>query len=475
VRTYACIGSPLPLPSRFVTTDKNPPSGPAGRVQDIFATDKSFASLGLCEPLVRAVTERGYVHPTQIQADLIPVILAGRDCLGQAKTGTGKTAAFGLPLLQLLPKDAEFSVLILVPTRELAIQVSKEIHDFARYTGHQVVPIYGGQPISTQAQKLQRKPAIIVGTPGRVMDLHERRMLSYDKVQYAVLDEVDRMLDIGFREDIRRILGSMKHHPQTVFVSATISADIEKLARQYLRDPEKIVTAAASLTVSQIRQSYFAVERWDKRKLLLHLLRKEEPALTLIFCRMKRTVDEVTMFLSKNGIDAHQMHGDMYQTKRDKVMDKLREGGLTVLVASDLASRGLDVDDISHVINFDIPEDPEIYVHRIGRTARAGRDGVAWTFVCPDQGELLTNIESLANIEIPVSAYSDFQPGSVPSDIRAQREIDETRKQSSMESKSRNLLTNKPDATDTMRFPGGLVPTQPPPKRLGGRLNTRRR
>ncbi len=463
------------LPSRFVTTDQNSPSGPAGRSQDIFAADRTFASLGLSEPILRALSDRGFTHPTQIQADLIPIVLAGKDCLGQAKTGTGKTAAFGLPALQLLSKDAPLSVLILVPTRELAIQVAKEIHDFARHTGHHVVPIYGGQPISTQVQKLQRGPAIIVGTPGRVMDMHERRLLSYDHVKYAVLDEVDRMLDIGFREDIRRILGSMKHHPQTVFVSATISPDIEKLARQYLRDPEKIVTSARSLTVSQVRQSYFAVERWDKRKLLLHLLRKEEPALTLIFCRMKRTVDEVTMFLSKNGIDAHQMHGDMYQTKRDKVMVKLREGELSVLVASDLASRGLDVDDISHVINYDLPEDPEIYVHRIGRTARAGREGVAWSFVCPDQGDLLTSIESLANIEIPVSTYDDFVPGVVPQDIHAQRELDQVRKQNSMESKSRNPLANKPDATDALRFPGGLVPTQPPPKRLGGRLTSRRR
>ncbi len=458
-----------------MTTEQTPPSGLAGRSQDIFAADQTFASLGLSEPILRAITERGYVHPTQIQADLIPIVLSGRDCLGQAKTGTGKTAAFALPALHMIPKDAALSVLILVPTRELAIQVAKEIHDFAKHSGHQVVPIYGGQPISTQVQKLQRGPAIIVGTPGRVMDLHERRLLSYENIRYAVLDEVDRMLDIGFREDIRRILGSLKNHPQTVFVSATISPDIEKLARQYLRDPEKIVTAAQSLTVSQVRQSYFAVERWDKRKLLLHLLRKEEPALTLVFCRMKRTVDEVSLFLGKNGIDAHQMHGDMYQTKRDKVMVKLREGGLSVLVASDLASRGLDVDDISHVINYDLPEDPEIYIHRIGRTARAGREGVAWSFVCPDQGDLLTSIESLANIEIPVSVYDDFVPGPVPADINAQRELDQTRRQNSMESKSRNPLANKPDATDLTRFPGGLVPTQPPPKRLGGRLTTRRR
>lgn len=457
-------------------TSQDPPSGAsAGRSQDIFAQDQSFASLGLSEPILRALDERGFKHPTRIQAELIPIVLSGKDCLGQAKTGTGKTAAFGLPALHLLRGDDALSVLILVPTRELAIQVAKEIHDFAKFTGHHVVPIYGGQPIATQARKLERNPSIIVGTPGRVMDLHERRMLSYSNIKYAVLDEVDRMLDIGFREDIRKILGAMKEHPQTVFVSATISPEIEKLARQYLRDPEKIVTTAKSLTVSQVRQSYFSVEHWDKRPLLLHLLKREEPALTVVFCRMKRTVDEVATYLAKHGIDAHTMHGDMYQAKRDKVMTRLREGGLSVLVASDLAARGLDVEDISHVVNYDLPEDPEVYVHRIGRTARAGRDGVAWAFVCPDQGELLTAIESLANIEIPRAHYDDFVPGPVPSDVRARRELEDQRKQASMESKSRDPLANKPDPTDATRFPGGLVPTQPPPKRFGGRLSTRRR
>ncbi len=458
-----------------MSTQETPPGDRPSRSQEIFAEDQTFEALGLSEPILRAIAGRGFVHPTRIQADLIPIVLRGSDCLGQAKTGTGKTAAFGLPALHLLSKDDPLSALILVPTRELAIQVSKEIHDFAKYTGHHVVPIYGGQPISTQVQKLERRPTIVVGTPGRVMDLHERRILPYTNVKYAVLDEVDRMLDIGFREDIRRILGSLKQHPQTVFVSATISPEIEKLARQYLTNPEKIVTTAKSLTVSQVRQSYFSVEHWDKRPLLLHLLKKEAPALTVVFCRMKRTVDDVANYLAKHGIDAHTMHGDMYQTKRDKVMGKLREGGLSVLVASDLAARGLDVDDISHVINYDLPEDPEVYVHRIGRTARAGREGIAWAFVCPDQGELLTAIESLANIEIPKSHYDDFVPGPVPGDISARRELETQRKAASMESKSRDILASKPDPADAAKFPGGLVPTGPPPKRLGGRLNTRRR
>jgi ATP-dependent RNA helicase DeaD len=447
----------------------------SNRSQDIFASDQTFDSLGLNAQIQQALDAKGFRHPTHIQAQLIPIVLRGSDCLGQAKTGTGKTAAFGLPALHLIGKDEALSTLILVPTRELAIQVAKELHDFAKFTGHHVVPVYGGQPISTQAQKLARNPSIIVGTPGRVMDMHERRLLPYDKVKYAVLDEVDRMLDIGFREDIRRILGSLKQHPQTVFVSATISPEIEKLARQYLKDPEKIVTTAKSLTVSQVRQSYFMVEHWDKRPLLLHLLKKEDPGLTVVFCRMKRTVDDVAKYLAKHGIDAHTMHGDMYQTKRDKVMGKLREGGLSVLVASDLAARGLDVEDISHVVNYDLPEDPEVYVHRIGRTARAGRDGVAWAFVCPEQGELLTAIESLANIEIPQATYDDFTPGPVPSDVAARRELEIQRKAASMESKSRDLLASKPDAADATKFPGGLVPTQPPPKRLGGRLGTRRR
>jgi ATP-dependent RNA helicase DeaD len=444
---------------------------------EIFDTTTTFAELGLAEPLAKAVAEMGFVHPTHIQAALVPVALSGRDVLGQAKTGTGKTAAFGLPVVHRLAETKDpFAALVLVPTRELAIQVTREIREFAKHTPLQTIAIYGGQPIRIQAAKLEKRPSIVVGTPGRVMDMHGRGLLPYEGIRVAVLDEVDRMLDIGFRDDIRKILGSLKHKPQTLFVSATISPEIEKLARSYMKDPEKIVTAAASLTVNQVAQSYLPVEPWDKRRLLLHLLKKEEPGLTVVFCRTKRTVDTVAQFLADKGIDAHAIHGDMFQNKRNKVIDQLRAGQLGVLVASDLASRGLDVEDITHVINYDLPEDPEVYVHRIGRTARAGRSGIAWSFVCPDQGELLTSIEMLANTEIPRLEYPDFEPGPVPAEVRAQRELDEKRRTDRSVAQNRfAVAVPVAEAADPSRFPGGIVPSAAPEKRLGGRTRTRRR
>jgi ATP-dependent RNA helicase DeaD len=446
---------------------------------ETFDTATRFADLKLPESLLQAITEKGFEHPTRIQAALLPVALSGRDCLGQAKTGTGKTAAFALPMLAKVEKGAAFSGLVLVPTRELAIQVAKEFQEFAKYSKHQVVAVYGGSSINTQTTQLKRGPEIIVGTPGRVMDMNQRGLLPYGNVKIAVLDEVDRMLDIGFREDIRRILGSMKHHPQTVFVSATISPEIEKLARSYMRDAEKIVSVEKSLTVSQVDQSYLPVDYWCKRRLLVHLLTHEEPELTVVFCRTKRTVDDVTEFLQKKKIDAFAIHGDMYQKARDKVMERLRGGHLSVLVASDLAARGLDVDDISHVINYDIPEDPEVYVHRIGRTARAGRRGIAWTFVCPDQGELLTNIEMLTNVEIVRKEYPDFDPGPPPADVVARREQEAKRREQIDTSKNR-FSADAPapaaaSAIDATKFPGGIVPTGQPLKRLGGRVGSRRR
>jgi len=450
---------------------------------DTFDTSVTFADLGLPAPLLRAVTDKGFVHPTRIQAALIPPALAGKDCLGQAKTGTGKTAAFGLPMLSRLDPKARFNGLILVPTRELAIQVAKEVHDLARHSGHSVAAVYGGHSIQAQAHKLEKGVSIVVGTPGRIMDMHSRGLLPYDRVEFAVLDEVDRMLDIGFRDDIRKILGSMKQRPQTVFVSATIAGEIERLARSYMNNPEKLVTFEKSLTVTQVNQSYLPVEPWDKRRLLLHLLTHEKPELTVVFCRTKRTVDQVAEYLAKHNVDAHAMHGDMFQKKRDKVMDRLREGGLSVLVASDLAARGLDVEDISHVVNYDLPEDPEVYIHRIGRTARAGREGVAWTFVCPDQGELLTAIEMLANIEIPRMEYDDFSPGPLPSEIVADRELSAKRREVSDRSKNRFALVpptvasagSAPEPVDLSKFPGGVVPTALPQRRLGGRVPGRKR
>jgi superfamily II DNA/RNA helicase len=272
----------------------------------------------------------------------------------------------------------------------------------------------------------------------------------------------------------------MRHAHQTIFVSATISDEIEKLTRQYMRDPQRLTLAESkSLTVSQVEQWHFNVQPWDKNRLLVHLLTHEEPALTLVFCRMKTTVDALTEHLNKHGVEAHAMHGDMYQGARNKVMEKLRGGQLSVLVASDLAARGLDVDDISHVINYDLPEDPDVYVHRIGRTARAGRKGIAWAFVTPDQGELLTAIEMLTNVEIPHKEFTDFQPGPVPEEVRIRRQRDVDRLERARSEPSRGMAVVPPTPAaaqaDASKFPGGLVPSARPAKTLGGRMRTRRR
>jgi ATP-dependent RNA helicase DeaD len=437
----------------------------------------TFAELRLSEPLQRAIDKLGWTTPTKIQREMIPPALEGRDILAQSQTGTGKTAAFGLPLLQRIEPEGPFQVLILAPTRELAVQVGDDLRQMARFTPVQVVTVYGGQRIRIQADRLKRGPAMIVGTPGRVMDMHGRGLLPYDTVRFAILDEVDRMLDIGFRDDIRRILGAISRDRQTIFVSATISQEIERLARQYMRDPEKIIATTSTLTVDEVKQRYFTVAAWDKKRLLVHLLTHEEPAVTLVFCRTKQTVDALSAYLRRKGIDAHAIHGDMYQSKRTRVMTKFRRGELAVLVASDLAARGLDVTDISHVINFDLPDDPEDSVHRIGRTARAGREGEAWSFATPEQGQLLQAIERLTNVEIPHEKYEDFEPGPVPADVVAQRERDEQRQEDLRAEYSRTPVTppSGGDAADATKFPGGVVPTALPARRLGGRLRTRRR
>lgn len=291
------------------------------------------------------------------------------------------------------------------------------------------------------------------------------------------------MLDIGFRDDIRRILKMCPESRQTVFVSATISSEIESLARSYARNAEKIVAAEGSLTVKLVKQFHLPVQPWDKRALLAHLLTHEEPALTVAFCRMKRTVDEVVQYLARKGIEAHAIHGDMYQAKRNKVIDQLRSGQLSVLIASDLASRGLDVEGITHVINYDLPEDPEIYVHRIGRTARAGRDGVAWSFVTPEQGPLLTAIELFINNEIPKLEYPDFRPGPVPQGVIQSKELDAKRAEVAKQfnrfaatgpAAIGHVASAAPEDADPTRFPGGVIPKAMPNKRMMGRVKTAR-
>jgi len=461
---------------------------------EVFDETKTFADLGIRNSVLKGIEELGFKHPTLTQSQLCPPIMSGRDILGQARTGSGKTAAFAIPLLCKLDKDAPFQALILAPTRELAIQITQEIDDLGKHTPIRATTVYGGQAVRTQAGKLSSGSHILVGTPGRVMDMLERGIIHFNNIKHVVLDEVDRMLDIGFREDIRKILDQTPRERQTVFVSATISGDIEKLARRYMKEPEKVVVHSGSLTVSLVEQHYLAVNAWDKKRLLLHLLTHEEPALTIVFCRLKRIVDELATGLTQRGVEAHAIHGDMPQGKRNTTMKKLRDGKLAVLIASDLASRGIDVDDITHVINFDLPDDAEVYVHRIGRTARAGKKGVAWSFVTPEQGEMLTEIEMLINAEIPRMDYPDFKPSERPPGFRdslpggrreggltlanapeAPAAAPEQKTNRIRESINPEMPVSEPDKVDETKFPGGIVPTKMPPKRLIRGIKSNRR
>ena len=444
---------------------------------DLFDQTVTFEQLGLRHSVCQGLTRAGYEQPTSIQAKLIRPILEGKDVIGQARTGTGKTAAFGLPLLHLADEQTRFQALILTPTRELAAQVAAEVNELGHHTPIRTACIIGGESMQQQTKSVQRGGHLVVGTPGRIMDLHARKQIHFQNIRFVVLDEVDRMLDIGFRDDIKKILGSIKTDHQIIFVSATIGPDIERLARTFMTDDaEKITTVAGSLTVARVEQKYLSVEPWDKRDLLRHLLTHEEPETTLVFCRTKATVHKVTQYLCSRKIAAREIHGDLHQRHRNQVMESMRQGELDVLIASDLAARGLDIEHISHVINYDLPEDPEIYIHRIGRTARAGRQGIAWSFVTSEEGQRLTEIEKLTGVLIEKMDYPDFNPGPVPQDIRDQRNR-ESAQLADRDSRHRQSIVDlKQLSEDQQRcmFPGGVVPKNIPARTLGSKFRSRR-
>ncbi|MDB5294193.1 MAG: hypothetical protein JWO31_176 [Phycisphaerales bacterium] len=490
---------------------------------------EAFAALGVRNSLLRGLAEAKFVTPSEIQALLIPRALAGVDILGQARTGTGKTAAFAIPVLQRVARGVPTQAIMLVPTRELCVQVESEIRRLAQFTPIRVVAVYGGQRIVAQMKQLEHGPEILVGTPGRVIDLLDRGLIDFANVRFVVLDEVDRMLDIGFRDDIRNILSRVKgmrrrlpredeveadrrragveerggegtgedgvlgedhsaargvadhqgdDEPepeaptegerlsdersreasgtqpvtdeddferggepsdfvasadadpqdvpfddfaghQTIFVSATISPEIERLGRRYMREPvEKLIAPGADdkPTVEKVAQAYFAVEPWDKYRLLRALLERERPDLAIVFCRTKRSAEKLAARLTADGIECREIHGNLNQNQRDRVMQGFRKGKFDVLVATDLASRGIDVADISHIVNYDIPDDPEVYVHRVGRTARMGAAGKAYTFVSRGQGDELNKVEALINMVIPAGTLEGWEPRPQPGD-----------------------------------------------------------
>ena len=342
-----------------------------------------FSDLGISEEILRAVEEMGYTQPSPIQLQAIPFVLQGRDLIGQAQTGTGKTAAFAIPIIDLV--DAEFNkpqAIILCPTRELAVQVEGEFQKLAKYHRKiNSVAIYGGESIDRQIRVLKKGVQIVVGTPGRVQDHINRGTLRLEDAGIIVLDEADEMLDMGFRDDIEAILQEMPEERQTVFFSATMAKPILDLTRKYQKDPEIIKVAKNELTVASIDQVFYEVKQSLKMELMVRLMNIHNYALSVVFCNTKRMTDEVTESLGARGILAEALHGDLSQAQRDKVMGKFRKGLCTVLVATDVAARGIDVDNVEAVFNFDIPLDEEYYVHRIGRTGRAGKSGTAITFI----------------------------------------------------------------------------------------------
>lgn len=370
----------------------------------------TFAELGLSEAALRAIAELGYEEPTPIQERTINLLLEGEDVIAQAQTGTGKTAAFALPILERLDTGKRVpQALVLTPTRELAVQVAEAFHSYSKYLRISVLPVYGGQPIERQLRALDRGVQVVVGTPGRVLDHIRRETLDLNDIRVVVLDEADEMLDMGFIEDIETILKETPDERQMALFSATMPSPIVALGERYMHTPQRITVQAEQRSVPQIRQTYYEVGRRDKFEVLVRILDYERPTSAIIFCRTKVEVDNLGERLTARAYPAETLHGDLSQAQRDRVMGRFRAGQAELLIATDVAARGLDVEHVSHVINYDIPLDAESYVHRIGRTGRAGRAGTAITLVTPRERRLWDSIQratktSVQRLRLPTIA-----------------------------------------------------------------------
>lgn len=361
-----------------------------------------FRDLGLSETMIECLRKKGFEEPTPIQAKAIPFLLTkNQDLIGKAQTGTGKTGAFGIPIIErVVPQNKKIQALILVPTRELAIQVTEEISSFAEDQKTSIVALYGGQPIERQISRLHRGVDIVVGTPGRIIDHLERKTLDISKVSFVVLDEADEMLNMGFIEDIEKILQTAPKNRRTVLFSATMPPHIEKLAKNYMHDYQIISVASDQISKSNIQQIYFEVSQADKFEALFRIIDVEESFYGMVFCRTKVDADEIAHKLFNRGCRAEALHGDLSQGQREKVLQKFRSKQITTLVATDVAARGIDIDNLTHVINFSLPQDPESYVHRIGRTGRAGKSGIAITLITPSEYRKLISLQRIANAKI---------------------------------------------------------------------------
>jgi ATP-dependent RNA helicase DeaD len=361
-----------------------------------------FYELGLKQTVLKSIDEMGFEEPSQIQEKVIPMLLEGLDVIGQAQTGTGKTLAFGAPIINNIKRERNVvKALILAPTRELAIQVQEELSRIAKNDRLEILPIYGGQPIDRQIRALRKGVDIVVGTPGRVLDLIDRRVLDLANIDFLILDEADEMLNMGFVEDIESIIKETNDERQTLLFSATMPDEIKKLAKKYMKkDALHVSIVKSSMTVSSVEQFYFEVKHHDRFESLCRILDVDEPESAIIFCKTKKGVDELVAHLQSRGYGADGMHGDLSQNQRMATLKRFKEGTLDFLIATDVAARGIDVENITHVINYELPQDNESYVHRIGRTGRANKTGIAYSLVTPREYMMLKQIENTIKVKI---------------------------------------------------------------------------
>lgn len=386
---------------------------------------KSFSDLGLPETLLRALNDQQYTHPTPIQAESIPLIMAGRDLMAAAQTGTGKTAGFTLPILQGLSKGTKAGprkarTLILTPTRELAAQVEQSVMAYGKYLNLRSAVVFGGVNIRPQISRLGRGVDILVATPGRLLDLHQQKAVEFDDLEVLVLDEADRMLDMGFIHDIKRIVKLLPKKRQTLMFSATFSPAIKSLAAGFLQDPAQVSVAPPNATADTVKQQIFPVDKKRKAALLSHLIRDRNWSQVLVFTRTKHGANKLSQQLEKDGIRATAIHGNKSQNARTRALDGFKRGKIQVLVATDIAARGLDIDQLPQVVNFDLPNISEDYVHRIGRTGRAGMEGFACSLVSADEAEHLGGIERLIKKQLPREEIEGFEPEhALPEKLRA--------------------------------------------------------
>ncbi len=403
-----------------------------------------FEDLKLIDPLLRAVRAEGYTEPTPIQVQAIPQVLEGKDLLGCAQTGTGKTAAFALPIMQRLsaapsPSNRPIRVLVLAPTRELATQIGESFRSYGRNLPLKQVTIFGGVGQNPQVDALRRSPDILVATPGRLLDLMNQGYIRFDRLEVLVLDEADRMLDMGFIHDVKRIIAALPKQRQTLLFSATMPQDIQDLANSILNNPVYVEVTPQATTVEKIQQAIYFVEKNDKRSLLVHLLSDKAVKRTLVFTRTKHRANQLVKHLSTASIHAEAIHGNKSQSAREKALSNFKSGVTRVLVATDIAARGIDVDDITHVINFDLPNESESYVHRIGRTARAGASGIAFSFCEEEERPYLVDIERLIRMNVPVvenHPYASKLGVPSPTDLSGRRSGNGSRPSSNRSSHS---------------------------------------